>query len=154
MNPRTLLLIPLLLTLSVACDPEVADIETDQPDDRPDVTGSYTVTLTELEGCDQGQGDLTWMQGALQITGEPGSLELEFAGGDVLIGVVDASYSLDAEATVRPVDRDQDVVFAGIVVLGDAGWDIDGDVLADVIDSTDDSITCTLSGRMEAQQIP
>ena len=103
MTLRTLVSIPLfslLLVFAAACDPEVADVATETPDDLPDVTGSYTVAITDRSGCDGLPGDLTWMEGALQITGEPTALELEFAGGDVLIGVVDVAFSLDAEATV------------------------------------------------------
>ena len=115
MTLRTLVSIPLfslLLVFAPACDPEVADVATETPDDLPDVTGSYTVAITDRSGCDGLPGDLTWMEGALQITGEPTALELEFAGGDVLIGVVESLSALYLASGLK-----EPVVFALFLLL-------------------------------------
>lgn len=153
---RTVRLVSILplFVLSLGCDPEAADVATEDIEDLPDITGSYEVTLSEVAGCEAEGYDLGWMQGALVITGEANDLAFEFPDGNVLLGQVDEAFAVDADGTVQPGDLEMDVVFQGIAVLAEDGFELDGDVAADVIDSTGDSIACTLSGRLEARQTP
>lgn len=149
-RPTNLLMLAALL---VGCEPEDADIATD-PNELPDIAGDYDVTVDLVEGCDPEVGDLEWMVGPMQITGEPDTLTFELAGGDLLLGAIDTAYAVDAEGTVTPYEAEMDVLFQGVAVLGDEGWTLDGEVIADVIESTGETIACTLTGQLEAQQRP
>lgn len=152
-TPR-LVLLAAVLTTALACDPEAADVATEDIEERPDISGTYTSALFEVEGCETQGYDLAWMEGTLQITGEATDLAFEFPDGNVLLGQVDEGFAVDAEGTVIPDEVEVDAVFQGIAVLVEEGYEIDGDVAADVIDSTGDSIACTLTGRLEARQTP
>jgi hypothetical protein len=143
----------------VGCPVEVSDIDTDDdPTEAPDITGEYTVLpLTDVEGeadCAGIEGsDPTWLEGMLTISGPADALTYTFEGGEVLTGSVDPAFTFFAEGTVVQNGIDVDVAAEGLAFIGDQRWILDGDVVLDVLDSTDGSPACTLSGRLEAEQL-
>ena len=150
---RTLLALCLAL---VACEADQADIDTGDPDELPDLAGSYMASaLVEPEGCDAfPEADPTWLAGPLEITGAAPALTFGFSEGAVLTGDADAAFTFTAAGTVTDGATDWVVDVGGLAFLGDSGWNLDGDMVAEVSDSTSGTATCTLSGRLEAVQDP
>ena len=139
-----------------ACDIDTSDVDTDDVADPPDITGEYTVhPLTEVEGCEGvPEADTTWLEGDLTISGPPDDLLFAFGSGEELAGTVDAAFTWEVEGTVSGTSTTLEVVGEGLAFIGDQTWELDGDVALDVVDSTDGTSTCTLTGRMEAEQDP
>ncbi|MCA9299296.1 MAG: hypothetical protein H6737_15735 [Alphaproteobacteria bacterium] len=145
-----------LSAILLAGCPLDSDIDTDDPVEPPDITGVYTVApLTDVAGCEGvAEADVSWMEGALVIEGTPDALTFTFAGGEVLEGSVDEAFTWAADGTVSAGAGFHDVAAEGLAFIGDVTWILDGDVAVDVLDSTEAAPTCTLTGRLEAEQDP
>ena len=144
----------LVLAVLAACDPAAADVATTQPDEVMDIRGTYSLTLTEIEGCEATGDELSWVGDTLVIGGTPTALEFDFGDGATLEGTVDTAFAVDADGQVAVDGAIHDVVYVGVALLGDDGWELDADLAADVRESTDADIGCTLQARLGANQDP
>lgn len=143
----------LLLALTSGCVIDAADIETDDPIQPPDITGSYAVVLSDISGCDGTSADLAWAESELRVAGPADVLDFEFPGG-TLIGSIDAAFTWEASGTVALTDATHEAAAEGIAFIGDQTWVLDGDLSVEVIGSTAGADPCTLTARMEAEQNP
>lgn len=137
-----------------ACDPVAADVATLEPDEVMDIRGTYALTVSEVEGCGASGETLSWIGDTLVIGGTPADLEFDFGGGAVLDGTVDTAFAVDADGVVDVGEGTHDVVYVGVALLGDDGWELDADVAVDVRQSTGADISCTLQARLGALQDP
>lgn len=145
----------LWIALSAGCTIDQADIDTGDPDELPDLAGSYTVApLGEPTGCEGTAVDPAWIAGGLTISGPADALAFTFDGGESLGGSVDATFTFEASGTVEIESSEWVVAMEGLAFLGDSGWNLDADLTADVLDSTSGATTCTLTGLLEAVQDP
>ncbi len=148
----------ILIWATAGCPLEVSDIDTDDPSQAPDITGDYTVQpLSDIEGEADCAGipgsDPTWLAGSLTIEGPADDLLYTFEDGEQLDGSVDPAFTFFATGTVVREGVDVDVAVEGLAFIGDQRWELDGDVVLDVLDSTGKAAACTLSGRLEAEQL-
>lgn len=145
----------LWIALLAGCAIDQADIDTGDPDELPDITGVYTVSpLGEPAGCEGTSVDPSWIEGALTISGPAEALAYTFDAGPSLAGSVDATFTFEGSGTVEIGAEEWVVTFEGLAFLGDSGWNLDGDLSADVLDSTSGATACTLTGLLEAVQDP
>lgn len=136
-----------------ACEPENADVgPVTDLNERPDIQGAYTVAVTDLDGC-EGTVDLDLLVGDLTIAGPATELVYTFPGV-VLDGSVDAAFTFEATGTADRSDHALDFTLEGLAFIGDETWNLDGDLTVDRIDSTAQTVTCTLTALLEAEQTP
>lgn len=144
----------LLIPCLAGCEIEQSDIDTDDPDDLPDITGTYQVApLSEVVGCEGNVDvDLTWVAGEMVVSGPATALGADWASGAALQGSIDLAFTFALQGTVASGPLDLVVEVEGLAFLGDAGWKLDADLAADAVDSTAGATACMLTGRLEAEQ--
>lgn len=142
------------LLVLVGCEPEGSDIIT-PTDELPDLAGTYDAEFSEPEGC-EAYPEVTpdWLTGTLVITGEPEALTFAFGDADPLEGAVDAAFTWEASGTATTEASEIMLFLEGLAFIGDETWNLDGDVTVDRLDSTGRSTVCTLTGLLEASQVP
>lgn len=143
------------LAVLVGCEIQGADVDTGDPDARPDIRGLYSVSApTDVVGCEAIGVEFDWLVAGLEITGPAETLTFRFAGGEELTGDIDTAFTFSAEGTVSIEPQEWDVLVEGLAFIGDETWQLDGDIDATITDSTAGTPACTLTGRLEAEQDP
>lgn len=142
-----------VLVLLAGCPIDQGDLDTDDPDVRPDLAGTYEVApLADPAGCEGVDVDLAWIEGRMVVSGPATALVATWDSGAVLGGAAELDFTFALDGAVAGPSHDFDVVVEGLAFLGDEGWNLDGDLVADVLDSTTGATACMLSGRLEAEQ--
>lgn len=138
--------------LVAGCPGGQSDIDTDDPLERPDITGTYALgPILDPVGC-EGVIAPDALGAELVVSGPPTALVFGFGALGALDGSIAASFTFDASGTLALAEHELDAEVSGLAFLGDSGWNLDGDLVADARDSTSGELTCTLAGRLEAQQ--
>jgi hypothetical protein len=142
-----------LLLVLAGCEPVADDVGTTiDLGRRPDITGTYTVAVLDRSGCpDHPAARLESLEDGLVVSGPADDLTFTF-GSIVLAGEVDTAFSFEATGTTTVGDDELDIGIEGLAFIGDESWNLDGDLLVDRIDSTAQTVTCTLTALLEAEQ--
>lgn len=137
------------------CEPEGSDVGTDPADELPDIAGGYALVFSDLEGCEEHpEGSVAAFEGDLVIEGDAEALLFTLADGTTLDGSIDAAFTWEASGTATRDGATQDLFLEGLAFIGDETWNLDGEIVADLVDSTGQSTACTLTGLLEATQTP
>jgi hypothetical protein len=114
-----------IILLAVGCSGE----DTTPPAECTEVCAEYDVTVSDQQGCDE-TVVLDWMEGPLQVSGEPTNLGFDF-GEVAMAGSYDDNLDVFFDGIKAISDtalNEQDVVGEGVASEDEAGWTIDGTV--------------------------